>query len=62
MKQPFAPEHFSVQAVQALQQAGQTAARTRALLLSPIHLLYGLLALALRSEEVQGVLALRRRR
>jgi Zn-dependent protease len=55
MKQPFAPEHFSVQAVQALQQAGQTAARTRALLLSPIHLLYGLLAQP--KTDAAGVLA-----
>ena len=44
MQQTFSPEQFSVQAVQAIQQANAIAARTRAILLSPPHLLYGLLA------------------
>lgn len=55
MQQSFSPEQFSVQAVQALQQAGAIASRTRALLLSPPHLLYGLLAQ--QGTDAVGVLA-----
>jgi Zn-dependent protease len=55
MQHSFLPEQFSVQAVQALQQAGAIASRTRALLLSPPHLLYGLLAQ--KGTDAVGVLA-----
>lgn len=44
MQPTFSPEQFSWQAVQAIQQANAIAARTRAVLLSPPHLLYGLLS------------------
>lgn len=54
MQQTFSPEQFSVQAVQAIQQAGAIASRTRALLLSPPHLLYGLLAQ--KETDAVGVL------
>ena len=55
MQQTFLPEQFSVQAVQAIQQANAIAARTRAILLSPPHLLYGLLAQ--KETDAVGVLA-----
>jgi Zn-dependent protease len=54
MQQTFLPEQFSVQAVQAIQQANAMAARTRAILLSPPHLLYGLLAQ--KETDAVGVL------
>ncbi|GIK75980.1 MAG: hypothetical protein BroJett021_49680 [Chloroflexota bacterium] len=54
MQQTFLPEQFSVQAVLAIQQANAIAARTRAILLSPSHLLYGLLAQ--KETDAVGVL------
>ena len=42
--QTLLPEQFSVQAIQALEQAGAAASRSRALSLSPMHLLFGVLA------------------
>lgn len=54
MAQTFSPEQFSVQAIHALQQAGEFASRTRALSLSPSHVLYGLLAQ--READAVGVL------
>jgi len=55
MQQTFSPEQFSVQAIQAIQQAGAIASRTRAILLSPPHLLYGLLTQ--KEADAVGVLA-----
>lgn len=52
--QTFAPEQFSVQAVAAIQQAGAVAARARALSLSSLHLLYGVLAQ--QDADAAGVL------
>lgn len=52
--QAFAPEQFSAQAVVALQQAGAIATRARALSLSSLHLLYGVLAQ--QDADAAGVL------
>lgn len=53
--QTLSPEQFSVQAIQALQQAGAIASRTRALSLSPVHVLYGVLTQ--KEADATGVLA-----